>query len=37
MNDVDYFAFFSKPGEPVSKMVALADSLGVDAGVYTYS
>ena len=37
MSDVDYFAFFSKPGEPVSKMVDLADKLGVDAGVYTYS
>jgi hypothetical protein len=37
MQDVDYFAFFSKPGEPVSKMVDLADRLGVDAGVYTYS
>lgn len=37
MKDVGYLAFFSKPGEPVSKMVDLADKLGVDAGVYTYS
>ena len=37
MKDVGYFAFFSKPGEPVSKMVEIADNLGVSAGVYTYS
>lgn len=37
MEDLDYFAFFAQPGEPVSKLVDIADNSGVDAGVYIYS
>jgi hypothetical protein len=37
MSELDYFAFFAQPGEPVSKLVDAADSSGVDAGVYIYS
>lgn len=36
MKFMDYFAFFSKPGEPISKLVNLADELGVEAQVYTF-
>lgn len=36
MSTIDYFAFFSKPGEPISKLVSVADDLKVEAGVYTY-
>jgi hypothetical protein len=36
MNSMDYFAFFSRPGEPISYLVDLADQLGVEAGVYTF-
>ena len=37
MEHIDYFAFFSKPGEPMSKLVDLADEHGVEAQVYTFS
>jgi len=37
MHSVDYLAFFSKPGEQVSKLVDLADEFGVEAQVYTFS
>ena len=33
---INYFAFFSKPGEPTSKLVELGDKAGIDVGVYTY-
>jgi hypothetical protein len=33
---IDYFAFFSKPKEPVSKLVDLADAKDVNVGVYRY-
>ena len=36
MSEMDYFAFFKKPGEKFSPMVALADSLGVEAQVYEF-
>lgn len=31
-----YFAFFSKPKEPVSDIVEIADSKDVEVGVYRY-
>ena len=36
MGSVDYFAFFSKPGEPISELVDVADDLKVEAQVYTF-
>lgn len=36
MSEIDYFAFFKKPGESFSAMVDLADSLGVEAQVYEF-
>lgn len=36
MHKMDYFAFFKKPGEPTSKMVDLADELGIDAQIYEF-
>jgi hypothetical protein len=36
VKDIDYFAFFSKPKEPVSKQVDLADAKDVEVGVYRY-
>lgn len=37
MSNVDYFAFFSKPGERISDLVDVADNVGIDAGVYTFA
>lgn len=34
--DIDYFAFFSNPKEPVSDIVLAADAKEVPAGVYRY-
>jgi hypothetical protein len=36
IHDIGYFAFFSKPKEPVSKLVDLADAKSVEVGVYRY-
>lgn len=36
MQTIDYFAFFSKPKEPVSPLVDLADAKDVEVGVYRY-
>lgn len=36
MKFVSYFAFFSKPGEPISDLVSLADELKIEAQVYTF-
>jgi hypothetical protein len=36
MSDINYFAFFKKPGERVSPLVKLADELKVDAQIYEY-
>jgi hypothetical protein len=33
---VDYLAYFSKPKEPVSDLVELADSKDIEVGVYRY-
>lgn len=34
--DVDYFAFFSKPKEPVSDIVEAAEAKDKEVGVYRY-
>ena len=34
--DLSYFAYFSKPKEPVSDLVTLADNKSIDVGVYRY-
>jgi hypothetical protein len=36
MHKVNYLAIFSKPKEPLSKLVEKAESHGVDVGVYRY-
>jgi len=36
ISDIDYFAYFSKPGEGSSDIVDYADSNGVEVGVYRY-
>lgn len=36
INKINYFAFFSKPKEPLSELVDLADSKDVNVGVYRY-
>lgn len=34
---IDYVAYFCTPGEAVSSLVDLADSLEIDAAVYSYA
>lgn len=36
IHDINYFAYFSKPKEPVSKQVELADAKSIEVGVYRY-
>lgn len=36
INDIDYLAFFSKPKEPVSDIVEVADAKDIEVGVYRY-
>lgn len=36
INKLGYFAFFSKPKEPVSDIVDIADSKDIEVGVYRY-
>ena len=36
MKDVDYLAFFSKPKEPVSELVELAEDKDKEVGIYRY-
>lgn len=36
MHSLNYLAMFSKPKEPISKLVDKAESHGVDVGVYRY-
>ena len=33
---INYFVFLSKPKEPVSSLVELADAKSIDVGVYRY-
>jgi hypothetical protein len=36
LSSIGYFAYFSKPKEPVSKQVDIADAKDVEVGVYRY-
>lgn len=36
IKSIDYLAYFSKPKEPVSKLVDLADAKDIEVGVYRY-
>ena len=36
MDSLDYFVFLSKPKEPVSSLVEIADSKNVEVGIYRY-
>lgn len=36
IHSIDYFAFFSKPKEPMSSLVDLADAKNIEVGVYRY-
>ena len=36
IQDVKYFAYLSKPNEPVSKLVGHAEKNNVDVGIYRY-
>lgn len=36
INSVDYLAYFSKPKEPVSDLVDLAEAKDIEVGVYRY-
>ena len=36
MNSLGYFAYFSKPKEPVSDLVDLADAKDMEVGVYRF-
>ena len=37
IKSIDYFAYFCKPGDPVSSLVDLADESDVSAAVYSYA
>ena len=36
IHDVDYLAYFSKPKEPVSDLVDLAEAKDIEIGIYRY-
>lgn len=36
IHDIQYFAYFSKPKEPVSDLVDLAEAKDVEVGIYRY-
>lgn len=36
LSAIDYFAYFSKPKEPLSSQVTLADNKDIEVGVYRY-
>lgn len=36
IHSVDYLAYFSKPKEPLSDLVSLADAKDIEVGVYRY-
>lgn len=36
IHDIDYFAYFSKPKEPLSDLVDLAEAKDVEVGVYRF-
>lgn len=36
IKEVNYFAFFSKPGETVSPLISVAESNKIEAGIFRY-
>lgn len=36
INDISYFAYFSKPKEPVSNLVDLAEDKDIEVGIYRF-
>lgn len=36
IRDIDYFAYFSKPKEPVSDLVDLAEAKDIEVGIYRF-
>lgn len=36
IHEIDYFAYFSKPKEPLSDLVTLADTKDIEVGIYRY-
>lgn len=36
INDIDYLAYFSKPKEPVSDLVDLAEAKDIEVGIYRF-
>lgn len=36
IRDIDYFLFFSKPKEPVSDLVDMAEAKDIEVGIYRY-
>lgn len=36
INDIDYLAYFSKPKEPLSDLVELAEAKDIEVGVYRF-
>lgn len=36
IHDIDYFAYFSKPKEPVSQLVDLAEAKDIEVGIYRF-
>lgn len=36
LRDIDYFAFFSKPKEPLSEAVEIAEAKDIEVGIYRY-
>lgn len=36
INDIDYVAYFSKPKEPVSEIVEMAEAKDIEVGIYRF-
>ena len=36
INDIDYVAYFSKPKEPVSELVEIAEAKDIEVGIYRF-
>ncbi len=36
IHDINYFAYFSKPKEPVSQLVDLAEAKDIEVGIYRF-
>jgi hypothetical protein len=37
IHDIDFFAYFAKPKEPVSRLVKVADDAGVESEIYIFA